>query len=213
MPDRYRKIADLPSTLAVFPLDGAIVFPRGALPLNIFEPRYLNMVDDAMGGSRIIGMIQSAGPKEDPARPRLAPVGTAARVTAYSETGDGRYLITLSGICRFRVAQELDTLTPYRQVIPNYEPFKHDMDRDTPALSVDKAGLLDALAAYMERLGLGTSSKHLDAAPLESLIDTLAAACPFEVAEKQALLEAEDLEARAVLLKALFETSGRTRLI
>ncbi len=102
MPDRYRKIADLPSTIPVFPLDGAIVFPRGALPLNIFEPRYLNMVDDAMCGSRIIGMIQTAGPKEDPARPRLAQVGTAARVTAYSETGDGRYLITLSGICRFR---------------------------------------------------------------------------------------------------------------
>lgn len=213
MPDRYRKIADLPSTIPVFPLDNAIVFPRGALPLNIFEPRYLNMIDDAMSGSRIIGMIQTAGPKEDPARPRLAQIGTAARITAYSETGDGRYLITLSGICRFRVAEELDTLTPYRQVLPDYEPFRHDLDRDVPPPKTDKAGLLEALVAYLERLGLGESSRQLESAPIESLIDTLSAACPFEIAEKQALLEAENLEARAALLKALFETSGRTRLI
>ena len=213
MPDRYRKIADLPSTIPVFPLDGAIVFPGGALPLNIFEPRYLNMVDDAMAGARIIGMIQTAGPKQDPARPRLATIGCAARITAYSETGDGRYLITLSGICRFRVAEELDTLTPYRILLPDYEPFKHDLSRDPATLSTDKAGLLEALSSYMDRLGLGASSKHLDSAPIESLVDTLAAACPFEIKEKQALLEAEDLEARAILLKALFETSGRTRLM
>lgn len=213
MPDRYRKIADLPSTLPVFPLDGAIVFPRGALPLNIFEPRYLNMIDDAMRGARIIGMIQTAGAKEDPAWPKLAPVGTATRITAYSETGDGRYLITLSGICRFRIAEELDTVTPYRQVLPDYEPFKRDLDVESATISTGKAGLLEALSAYLDRLGLGASSKQLGAAPIESLVDTLAAACPFEIAEKQALLEARDLEDRAILLKALFETSGRTGLM
>lgn len=213
MPDRYRKIADLPSTIPVFPLDGAIVFPRGALPLNIFEPRYLNMIDDAMSGARLIGMVQTRGPKEDPARPRLAPVGCLSRITAYSETSDGRYLITLSGVCRFRIAEELDTLTPYRQVLTDYEPYRHDLDPEPPALTMDKKALLEALSAYLDRLGLGASSKTLQTAPIESLVDTLAAACPFETAEKQALLEADDLEARAALLKALFETSGRTRLM
>ena len=121
----YRKTSDLPATLALFPLPGALVFPRWDLPLNIFEPRYLNMIDDAMAGSRLIGMIQSVGGSR--AHPDLARVGCAARITRYSETEDGRYLITLTGICRFAVRKELGAISPYRQVTPDWSPFAEDL--------------------------------------------------------------------------------------
>jgi uncharacterized protein len=209
----YRKIGDLPATIPIFPLGGAVVFPRGALPLNIFEPRYLNMVDDAMGGARMIGMIQPAGPGEDEERPHVADIGCVARITSYSETDDGRYLITLSGICRFRLAQELDAMTPYRQVLADYAPFITDLNAQKSVPMVDKPALLQALSDYLARTGLGAMSPGLQSAPIESLINTLAAACPFEDAEKQALLEAPGIIDRASLLKALFETSGRTRLM
>jgi uncharacterized protein len=209
----YRKISDLPATIPIFPLPSAVVFPRGALPLNIFEPRYLNMVDDVMTGDRIIGMIQPAGPGENEERPHVADVGCAARVTSYAETDDGRYLITLTGICRFRLAQELDAMTPYRQVLADYAPFLGDLDAQKLPPKVDKHALLQALSDYLTRTGLGAMSPGLQSAPVESLINTLAAACPFEAAEKQALLEAPGILDRASLLKALFETSGRTRLM
>ncbi|MET0545555.1 MAG: LON peptidase substrate-binding domain-containing protein [Caulobacterales bacterium] len=209
----YRKIGDLPSTIPIFPLSGAVVFPHGALPLNIFEPRYLNMVDDAMCGQRIIGMIQPVGPGENEEHPHVVDIGCAARITSYSETDDGRYLITLTGICRFRVAQELEVMTPYRQVLPDFKPYKSDLDSQGDSLLMEKPSLLEALSDYLVRTGLGAMSSGLQSAPVESLINTLAAACPFEPAEKQALLEAPGLAERAGLLKALFETSGRTRLM
>ena len=117
MPAAYRKIDDLPLVIPVFPLDGVLLLPGGQLPLNIFEPRYLNMLDDAMSGERIIGMIQtrpSPGGRGEQQRPALAPVGCAGRVTSFAETSDGRYLITLTGICRFRAGEELPVRTPYR---------------------------------------------------------------------------------------------------
>ena len=118
---QYRKTSDLPDTLPVFPLPGAMLFPRWELPLNIFEPRYLNMFDDAMRGHRLIGMIQSMGGSRE--RPEIARVGCAGRITSYSETDDGRYIVTLTGICRFTAARELPVTTPYRQVAA-------DSDRD-----------------------------------------------------------------------------------
>src|SRR5215469_14419623 len=128
----YRRIADLPQVIPVFPLDGALLLPGGDLPLQIFEPRYLNMVDDVMAGDRIIGMIQtrSGGSRE---RPRLAEVGCAGRITAYAETSDGRYLITLTGVCRFEAGEELSLQSPYRQVRARYDRFDADLADDESA--------------------------------------------------------------------------------
>ena len=129
----YRKVTDLPELIPVFPLDGALLLPGCQLPLQIFEPRYLNMVDDAMSGHRIIGMIQTTG-GGDRTRPSLAEVGCVGRVTAYAETGDGRYLITLTGVCRFVAGDELDINTPYRQVRPDYGRFASDPDDERAQL-------------------------------------------------------------------------------
>src|SRR3954469_466996 len=121
----FKKAQDLPQVIPVFPLDGALLLPHGALPLNIFEPRYLNMVDDAMAGERIIGLIQTR-PGGDPERPLLAPIGCAGRVTAFTETSDGRYLITLTGLSRFQAREELPVQTPYRQLRADFMAFEGD---------------------------------------------------------------------------------------
>jgi Lon protease-like protein len=197
----YRKIDDLPQAIPVFPLDGAVMLPGGQLPLNIFEPRYLNMFDDAMGGDRMIGMIQTraGGDRE---RPPLAPVGTAGRVTAFAETGDGRYLVTLTGVCRFRVKEELGIMAPYRQVRADYQPFIGDL-QPAPDCAIQKIEFLDALRGYLEPRGLAVDWDAAGSAPAESLIDSLAMGLPFEPAEKQALLEAVTHDARAEVLVAL----------
>src|SRR5690348_7913018 len=129
----YRRTAELPQVIPVFPLDGALLLPGGDLPLQIFEPRYLNMVDDVMGADRIIGMIQTR-PGGDRARPMLADVGCAGRITSFAETSDGRYLITLTGLCRFKPGEELAVRLPYRQVKARYEPFEDDLTRDEQAI-------------------------------------------------------------------------------
>lgn len=200
---QYRKIADLPATLAVFPLPGALVFPRWQLPLNIFEPRYLNMIDDAMAGSRLIGMVQAAGGSK--ARPGLADVGCAGRITSYAETPDGRYLITLTGICRFRVARELEVTTPYRQVAPDWKPYGGDL---APAPEGDgrvRRALVLAFRHYASANNIEADWGAMEEASFETLVHALASGCPFEPAEKQALLEARNLEARAEALTALLE--------
>lgn len=199
----YRRTTDLPNVIPVFPLTGAVVYPRGALPLNIFEPRYLNMVDDAMSGARIIGMIQ---PREgrNPERPDLYSVGCAARVTSYAETDDGRYLITLTGVCRFRIAEELDLRTPYRQVAADYEPFELDLSPPLPVDPFDRSALLETLEIYLRTMGLTADWNSIRDAPGEALVNALCAMCPFDPAEKQGLLEAETLGERADVLKTLF---------
>ena len=202
MAQGYIKAADLPQVIPVFPLPGAILLPRGQLPLNIFEPRYLNMIDDAMAGDRIIGLIQPAG---GPARlPSLTAVGCAGRITSFAETSDGRYLVTLTGICRFRVTNELPSQTPYRQCRAAFAAFESDLgvpsgdgfDRDT---------FLDALKAYLERRQLEIDWETADAAPQEALINSLSMALPFEPAEKQALLESLTLAERCGVLTALMQ--------
>ena len=122
----FRKPSDLPRTAALFPLDGAILLPRGVLALNVFEPRYLNMVDDVLGGERLIGVIQPAAQPEGEQAPELSDVGTIGRITSFSETDDGRYLVTLTGVCRFHLEQELDAGTPYRQALVSYDAFAGD---------------------------------------------------------------------------------------
>jgi uncharacterized protein len=203
----YRKTADLPETLAIFPLPGALVFPRWELPLNIFEPRYLNMIDDAMRGHRLIGMIQSlgGGTRE---RPDIARVGCAGRLTSYSETDDGRYLITLTGICRFAVKEELAVTTPYRQVRPDWEAFAADIFAAPEASLPDRAHLIRAFRAYATANGLQADWSALEDAPMETVVNALASGCPFSAAEKQALLEALSLADRAETLIALLEIGG-----
>ena len=203
----YMHAADLPQVIPVFPLDGVLLLPHGQLPLNIFEPRYLNMIDDAMAGDRLIGMVQTQnappGETSDPARPRLAQIGCAGRITSYAETGDGRYLITLTGICRFRLGPELPVQTPYRQVRAAFAPFELDLGEIGEETAADRPALLEALKAYLQRRGLDVDWTMAKEAPLEALVNSLAMALPFEHAEKQALLEAETVEARRAALTAL----------
>jgi Lon protease-like protein len=197
----YATAADLPQVIPVFPLDGALLLPHGSLPLNIFEPRYLNMIDDAMAGERLIGMVQTLG--GDASRPNLAKIGCAGRITSYAETSDGRYIITLTGLCRFRVQTELPVQTPYRQVRADFAAFAGDLhDRPEPD-EADRADVLLALKAYLERRGMAVDWRMAEDAPMESLVNSLSMALPFEQAEKQALLEAADVEERRKALVAL----------
>jgi len=200
MAQGYVRASDLPQVIPVFPLPGAILLPRGQLPLNIFEPRYLNMIDDAMAGDRLIGMIQPAGGSRR--LPSLSAVGCAGRITSFAETSDGRYLITLTGICRFRVAGELPSQSPYRQVRADFTSFDPDLTNPTePAF--DREVFLVALKSYLERRQLEIDWDTAEGAPQEALINSLSMALPFEPAEKQALLEALSLEDRTAVLTAL----------
>src|SRR3954468_19861463 len=200
----YLTPADLPQTLPVFPLSGALLLPRGALPLNVFEPRYLAMVDDAIAGTRLIGMIQPSEPEELSLRPPLSQVGCLGRITSFKESEDHRYQITLTGICRFRVAQELSTDRPYRQVAPDYSCFAGDLVlNDDSELPRDR--LLAALKNYLSRRDLKADWQSVMNAPPEHLVNALAMLCPFEPAEKQALLEAPGWNERVATLVALLE--------
>lgn len=201
MAHSYIKASDLPQVIPVFPLTGAIVLPRGQLPLNIFEPRYLNMVDGAMAGDRVIGMVQPQGGPS--ALPGLSPVGCAGRVTSYAETSDGRYLITLTGICRFRILSELPVQTPYRQARADFRAFEADLASPDDGLLFDRDELLAALQGYLNPRGLDIDWDAAREAPEEALVNSLAMALPFEPAEKQALVEAATLADRLACLTAL----------
>jgi hypothetical protein len=203
---QYRKTADLPDTLPVFPLPGALLFPRWELPLNIFEPRYLNMLDDAIRGHRLIGMVQSMGGTRE--RPDIAGVGCAGRITSYAETDDGRYLVTLTGICRFAVKQELALTTPYRQVTAGWEAFAADLYPASEDGVPDRSELIRSLRTYVAAHGLQADWSAVEDAPMETLVHALAAGCPFPAPEKQALLEAGSLADRARTLMALMAMSA-----
>jgi Lon protease-like protein len=207
----YRRASDLPQVIPVFPLDGALLLPGGELPLQIFEPRYLNMVDDAMAGDRMIGMVQTR-PGGDRARPNLAHVGCAGRITAFSETSDGRYLITLTGVCRFQVGEELAAASPYRQVRADYEPYADDIaEADAQPAGFDRHRFAKALKRYLNRRELDIDWETAETAPLDSLVTSLAMGLPFEPAEKQALLEAAGMTERCEALTALLEIDSLER--
>lgn len=201
--DSYRKLSDLPEIIPVFPLSGVLLFPRWSLPLNIFEPRYLNMIDDAMRGDRIIGMIQSKG--GDRAVPALTATGCAGRITSYSETDDGRYLISLTGICRFGALDEIAVETPYRQVRANWQIFAHDLVATPEAHLPDRPNLVRALKRYTQINSMEVDWEAVENAPMETLINALCAGCPFGTLEKQALLEAAGVAERAQTLIALLD--------
>ncbi len=204
MSQGYAKITDLPAVIPVFPLDGALLLPHGNLPLNIFEPRYLNMIDDALAGERLIGMVQTvAGGSRE--RPALAAVGCAGRITAYSETGDGRYLITLTGIARFRIARELLVASPYRQVTPDFTDFAADLSPPVDDDGFDRMPFLSALKSYLDHRGMEIDWSTAQEAPSEALVNSLAMALPFEAVEKQALLEAPSVIDRRAALMTLMQ--------
>lgn len=193
----------------MFPLGGVLLLPHAQLPLNIFEPRYLNMIDDAMAAERMIGMIQPAG--GSPALPALAAVGCLGRITSFAETSDGRYLITLTGVCRFRVANELAGRLPYRQVRANYAEFVEDLKPLVDDEGFDRIRFLAALKAFLERRGLDVDWDTAKDAPAEALVNSLSMALPFEPAERQALLEAVAFEERRETLIALMEIDAADR--
>lgn len=202
----YRELSDLPATLPVFPLGGAILFPRALLPLNIFEPRYLAMVDAALSGERLIGMIQPAGQAALATdMPLLASVGCAGRITGYQETEDGRYLIVLTGVCRFRVREELRQAAPYRLISPDWTAFAGDLAGEAALGEGARMRLVDALRSYLERGAMKADWSAVEEAPLETLVNSLSAGCPFTNPEKQALLEARTPEDRCAALISLLE--------
>lgn len=200
---RHFSLADLPETLSVFPLSEALLLPRGRLPLNIFEPRYLAMFEDALKSDhRLIGMIQPADQSEQPG---LRRVGCAGRIVQFSETEDGRYLLALAGVCRFVPEEEMQGFTPYRRVRPDWNRYSADLGPETPDEGFDRPAFLGLLKRYFEASGLSTDWDSLKEADEETLVNSLSMLCPFSSEEKQALLEAEDLAARRGSLTALME--------
>lgn len=203
MPQGYVRVGDIPQVVPVFPLEEALLLPRGQLPLVVFEPRYLNMVDDVMAGDRVIGVIRPSGGSRT--RPLLASVGCVGRVTSYAETSDGRYLITLTGVARFDVASELPSTSPYRQVRADYGRFDHDLRPAADGVVIDRPRLLAALKTYLANRSLDVDWETAEGAPEEALVNSLCMGLPFGPPEKQALLEALDLAGRAETLTALLE--------
>jgi len=200
----YHKVSDLPALIPVFPLDGALLLPGCQLPLRIFEPRYLNMIDDAMSGARLIGMIQTRH-GGDRARPSLADVGCVGRITAYAETGDGCYMITLTGICRFGAGDELGADTPYRRLRPDFDRFAADLTDDDGDVTLDRPAFLRVLRRYLDHKGLAVEWDAARQAPAGALINSLAMGLPLDPPEKQALLEASNLADRGRVLATLLE--------
>ncbi len=203
----YRGPADLPETIPVFPLPGALLLPRGQMPLNIFEPRYLAMVDDSLrDGHRLIGMIQPdtghPGPEH---KPNLYKIGCVGRITQLAETGDGRYLLQLTGVARFRVEEELSVATAYRQCRVTYAPFVDDFVARKGEEAVDRKALLEALQAFLKANNLKADWEGIENAPNEALVNALAMMSAYGSAEKQAMLEAPDLKTRAEILVAVTE--------
>jgi uncharacterized protein len=207
MNEVYKGPDDLAGVIPIFPLPGALLLPRGQMPLNIFEPRYIAMVDAAlMSGNRLIGMIQPdpahPGPED---HPNLYKVGCVGRITQIAETGDGRYLMQLTGIARFRVEEELPVTTPFRQCRVTYAPFADDFIARKGEEQVDRQAVLQALSDFLKANNLKTDWEGIENAPNEALVNALAMMSPYGTAEKQAMLEAPDLKTRAEILVAVTE--------
>jgi len=200
----YSGPADLPDVIPVFPLAGALLLPRGQLPLNIFEPRYMAMIDAIFREDRLIGVIQPRD-EQPAATPDLAPVGCVGRVTELAETGDGRYIITITGIARFRLEGEVATTEPFRRARVAYHPYEADFQPRRGEEQVDREALLEALRAFSEVKDVEIDWDDVTRAPTEALVNALAMMSPYGLKEKQALLEAPDLKTRAELLVAITE--------
>ena len=209
--EKYQSPGDLPAELPIFPLGGALLLPRAQLPLNIFEPRYLQMFDDAMRGHRIIGMVQpdsAEGIKAQDnakAKPSVYAVGCAGRITSFAETEDNRFLITLTGLCRFALAGEIERDTPYRICDADFRRFAGDLVPGQGECDVDREAVLTAFRNFLEANSMEADWDEVDETPTELLVNTLCVLSPYEAAEKQAMLEAGTLRLRAETLIALTE--------
>jgi len=210
MPAFQPRFADLPQEIAIFPLSGALLLPEGRLPLNIFEPRYLAMVEDSLADGRMFGMVQG-----DPSLPKRGgdsqpyAVGCLGRVSSFAETDDGRLLVTLTGVIRYRIVEEIEGRRGYRRVRAEYGDYAADLatnlasGRSPPAL--DRTALLAALRPYFRARGIEANWDAVENTEDAMLVTTLSMVCPFDVREKQALLEARDVESRAGMLIALLQ--------
>lgn len=200
--------SDLPDTIPIFPLPGALLLPRARLPLHLFEPRYLQMLEDTLKTpERLIGMVQ---PHDGPGgKSQLHSIGCAGRVTQFSETEDGRYMITLAGISRFRIRREVDGFTPYRRVEASWDGFERDLGKTENDHGFDRSAFLDVLGRFFEAQDLQTDWDSLKDAEPELLINSLSMLCPFDPEEKQALLEAPSLGTRRETLVTLIEFALR----
>lgn len=209
--DKYRRPSDLPPRLPLFPLRGAILLPRSTLPLSVFEPRYLQMLDDVMSGDRVLGIVQpqavGEGSTESPAGKSagLKRIGCAGRVTSYQELDDGRLLITLTGIARFQTIDEAATAKLYRVMTVSYDRFTADFSEGHGESEVDRENLLRVLKSYLEANRLSADWSSITRASNEVLVNALSVMSPYGPEEKQALLEAQDLKHRAEVLVALAE--------
>jgi Lon protease-like protein len=205
------SLADLPETIPIFPLPGALLLPRARLPLNIFEPRYLAMIDDALKTPhRLIGMIQPIAMPEGRSTGRLHQIGCAGRVTAFQETEDGRYIITLSGVSRYRVLEHVEGFTPYKRATVDWTSFERDLGRSEADESFDRSIFLKVLARFFETAQLSSDWDSLKEADAELLINSLSILCPFDPEERQALLEAPTLANRRETLVTLMEFALRS---
>lgn len=220
--ERYKTLGDLPQKLAIFPLYEVILLPGATLPLNIFEQRFLEMVDDAISSSRMIGLIQpqyietedEEGPDDKAPMDHTVPlhkVGCAGRITSYSELEDGRILTTLTGICRFELTKEQDFMPPYRIASVDYTSYLGDLRRAEQPGEIDRDNLLDVLKSYLIAHNLKADWGSINKSSDEFLVNTLAMMSPYGAEEKQALLEAKDLKTRAEILIALAEMELATR--
>ena len=203
----YHGPGELPEIVPVFPLPGALLLPRSQMPLNIFEPHYLAMVDDALrDGHRLIGMIQpDISHSKDEARPVFFRVGCVGRITQLAESGDGRYILELTGISRFKVVEELTVLTAYRQCRVDFFSYANDFSARKGEDAVDRPALLEVLTDFVKANNLKVDWEGIESAPNEALVNGLAAISPYGPAEKQAMLEAPDLKTRAEILIAVTE--------
>jgi Lon protease-like protein len=196
----------LPQTLAIFPLEGALLLPHGQMPLHIFEPRYRNMIEDALGNARMLGVIQPRASHAHPVPDDVAVFGTgcAGRIISFAETEDGRFVITLKGVCRFRIAEELPLYCGFRRVVPDFVPFRSDLQPASEE-GIDRPRLLSAARAFLLMKSIACDWQAAEAASAQVLVTSLAMSCPFEPEEKQALLESNSLTDRCQLLISLFE--------
>ncbi len=201
----YLAAGQVPRVMPIFPLAGALLLPRGQLPLNIFEPRYLAMVDDVLQADRVIGLIQPAADAGTSAAPALLSVGCAGRLTQFAETGDGRYLITLTGIARFRIVEEIVASTPYRQAQVEFSDFDLDFTPRAGEEAVDRDSVLATLRQFADANDLQIDWQSIREAPNEALVNALSMLSPYGPREKQALLEAPNLKCRAEVLVAITE--------
>ena len=206
----------LPGELPLFPLNGVLLLPRGTMPLNVFEPRYMAMVDAALASRRMIGIIQPAADGtvglSAPDGTNLYRTGCAGRITGFQETEDGRYVIELRGICRFDLAEELELRDSYRRARPDFTPYLHDLVPDAEASDVtpiERDRLLSGLKGYFEHQNIAADWDSLIKTPDERLVTTLSMVCPFDPAEKQVLLEAKNLAQRCKLLIGFVESALR----